>query len=148
MNGERGYFAVGIYHPKREVNIGSLWRTANILGASFLFTIGRRYADQHSDTMKTWKHIPLFHFDTLDDLWALSPFSCPIVGVELADHAIPIEKFSHPERAIYLLGAEDHGLPPDVMKRCHALVRLKGETSMNVSVAGSIVLYDRVSKAA
>lgn len=144
---ERGYFAVGIYHPKKEVNIGSLWRTANILGAAFMFTVGKRYSNQHSDTMKSWRHVPLFHFPTLEALWESMPFSCPVVGVELDETAIPIESFSHPERAIYLLGAEDHGLPSDVMKRCHALVKLKGETSMNVSVAGSIVLYDRAAKA-
>lgn len=143
----RGYFAVGIYHPKKEVNIGSLWRTANILGAAFIFTVGRRYSPQTSDTVKSWRHVPLFNFDTLDALWGALPYSCPLVGVELNESAVPIERFLHPERAVYLLGAEDHGLPPDVMKRCHHLVRLQGGISMNVAIAGSIVLYDRVSKA-
>lgn len=144
MNGERGYFAVGIFHPKKEVNVGSLLRTAGILGAAFTFTIGRRYRPDCIDTTKSWRHVPLFHFDTLDGLWDSMPFSCPVVGVEMGEHAIPLERFTHPERAIYLLGAEDHGLPPDVMKRCHSLVKLQGNISMNVAVAGSIVLYDRV----
>ena len=34
------YFEIGVYHPKKEVNIGTLWRTAYQLGASVIFTIG------------------------------------------------------------------------------------------------------------
>ena len=142
----RGYFAVGVYHPKKEVNVGSLWRTANILGAAFMFTVGRRYRPDNIDTTKSWRHVPLFHFDDLASLWAAAPYSCPVVGVELHESATAIERFAHPERAIYLLGAEDHGLPPDVIKQCHHLVKLQGEVSMNVAIAGSIVLYDRLAK--
>jgi len=34
------------------------------------------------------------------------------------------------------------------MKRgyCHQVVRLPGERSLNVAVAGSIVIYDRITK--
>jgi tRNA(Leu) C34 or U34 (ribose-2'-O)-methylase TrmL len=47
--------------------------------------------------------------------------------------------------ATYLLGAEDHGLPVDVIDRCHSLVVLDSiqPQSMNVATAGSIVIYDR-----
>lgn len=139
----RGYFGVGIYHPKTEVNIGSLWRTADILGAAFVFTIGRRYSPQCSDTGKAWKHIPLFHYETVESLWDSLPRECRVIGVELDNKAVPLERFYHPEQAIYLLGAEDHGLPEEVLKKCHGLVKLTGDRSMNVAVAGSIVIYDR-----
>jgi hypothetical protein len=48
----RGFFAVGVDQPKCEINIGTLWRTAHILGAAYLFTIGKRYRRQPSDTTK------------------------------------------------------------------------------------------------
>ena len=38
----KGYFGIGIINPKSKTNVGSLWRSANILGASFIFTIGKR----------------------------------------------------------------------------------------------------------
>lgn len=142
-----GYFAVGIYHPKREVNVGSLWRTASILGAAFLFTVGRRYSPENSDTSKTWLTVPVFNFPDVTALWSAIPLACPLVGVELTESATLIENFQHPERAIYLLGAEDYGLPPAVISKCHHLVKLRGDVSMNVAVAGGIVMYDRVSKA-
>ena len=141
-----GYFGIGIYNGKRETNIGTLWRSANILGADFIFTIGNRYRKQSSDTMKTPRHIPLYHYRDADDFFEHVPYDCPVVGVELADNSIPLEKYHHRERCIYLLGAEDHGIPPKVLDRCVDVVQLYGDFCMNVSVAGSIVMYDRAIK--
>lgn len=140
---KRGFFAVGIYHPKNTVNVGTLWRTAGIMGASFVFTVGKRYKEQSSDTRKTTRHTPLMHFEDVEDLRKHLPYSCLLVGVELADSAVNIRGFCHPERACYMLGAEDHGIPSHVLERCHRVVKLDGAESMNVSVAGSIVVYHR-----
>lgn len=143
----RGYFAIGIEKIKNEINIGTLWRSANILGASFIFTIGKRYKRQASDTMESWRHIPLYHYDNIDDFYKSGlPYDCQLVGIELDDSATPIKKFTHPQRAIYLLGAEDNGLSKEAVKRCHHIIVLPGDHSMNVSVAGSIVLFDRIQK--
>jgi tRNA G18 (ribose-2'-O)-methylase SpoU len=142
----RGYYAIGIEHSKNVFNIGTLWRSANLFGAAFIFTVGRRYTRQASDTMKTWRHIPLFNFDTVDDLIKHVPYDCRLVGVELDSLARPIGNYVHPERAIYLLGAEDNGLTRATMNRCHALIQLPGRESLNVASAGTIVLYDRHMK--
>ena len=146
MKRERGFFGIGIFHGKTEENIGTLWRSANILGADFIFTIGKRYSKQCTDTMNTPRHIPLWHFDDWDDMFHHVPYDCPVVAIELDDRSIPLERFVHPERCIYLLGAEDHGLPNEIMDRCYATVQLLGDTCMNVSTAGSIVMYDRKIK--
>jgi len=146
----RGYFAIGVYHPKTEVNVGSLYRTANLYGAAFVFTVGLRYQRRAADTMNTPQHKPLFHFEDLSDLIKHLPFSAPLIGVELDPRARMLNDFTHPERGIYLLGAEDHGLPPAVTDRCHHLVQIPtpAPQSMNVAVAGSIVIYDRYAKMA
>jgi hypothetical protein len=83
----RGYFAIGVYHPKTEVNVGSLYRTANLYGAAFVFTVGLRYQRRAADTMNTPQHKPLFHFEDLSDLIKHLPFSAPLVGVELDPRA-------------------------------------------------------------
>jgi tRNA G18 (ribose-2'-O)-methylase SpoU len=139
----RGYCGVGVYHPKSAVNVGTLWRSAHVLGADFLFTVGRRYERQASDTTKAWRHLPLFHFESMDDLRAHLPYGCPLVGVELDPRARMLSGFKHPERACYVLGAEDHGLSLDALERCHCVVQLPGDYCLNVAVAGSIVLYHR-----
>lgn len=146
MMGKRGYFGIGIYHGKDEKNIGTLWRSANILGADFIFTVGKRYSKQCSDTMKTPRHIPLFHFTDWDDMFRHVPYDCPVVAVELAENSIPLESYHHRERCIYLLVAEDHGIPHEILARCKETVQLLGDYCMNVSTAGSIVMYDRAVK--
>jgi tRNA G18 (ribose-2'-O)-methylase SpoU len=143
----RGFFGIGISHGKTAANLGTLWRSAHLLGADFIFTIGARYHKQASDTMKSWKSVPLWHFDSFGDLKAHMPRESLIVGVELHELACPVEQFSHPERAVYLLGAEDHGLTAEEIAGCHRLVQLPGERSMNVASAGTVVMYDRHLKA-
>ena len=59
------------------------------------------------------------------------------------ENAVDLETFEHPRRCVYLLGAEDNGLSKAAIAKCHHLVKFKSEKSLNVSVAGSIVLYDR-----
>lgn len=142
----RGFFEIGIYHSKTEVNLGTLWRSAYQLGAAGIFTIGRRYKTQSSDTLKTWRHIPMRQYNTIDELVETLPNACPLIGIEMG--GLPLSTFTHPERACYLLGAEDHGLPPTIMKRCHYNVSIGAmrTASFNVAVAGSIVMYDRMVK--
>ena len=120
-------------------------RTAHLYDAAFVFTVGRRYKAQASDTPKTPRHTPLFHFDTIDDLVAHLPHACPLVAVELDPRSVPLTEYEHPERAAYLLGAEDHGLPLDVLDKCHGVVQIETvrPQSMNVAVAGSLVLRHR-----
>jgi len=143
---ERGYYGIGILNGKTEMNIGTLWRSASILGASFIFTIGKRYKKQASDTMKAWRHIPLYHYDEFADFYKNIPYDCQLVGVELDERAHLIKNYVHPQRCIYILGAEDNGLTIEALSHCHSIIQLPGEYCMNVAVAGSIVMYDRYNK--
>ena len=144
----RGYFGVVLWQPKSEINVGTLWRSAFLQDAAFIGTIGARYKRQASDTAGTPNHIPLVHYTDFDDLTAHIPHGCSIVAVELDDRAKALPEFCHPPRAIYLLGAEDHGIPPSLLDRCHYVVQVPTvrDWSMNVAVAGSIVMYDRIAK--
>ena len=144
----RGYFGVAVWQPKTEINVGTLWRSAFLYDAAFVATVGRRYEKQASDTPGTANHIPLLNYGNIDDLILHLPHGCPVIGVELSDSSFSLPSFAHPHRALYLLGAEDRGLPRSVSARCHQLVQIPAakEWSMNVAVAGSIVLYDRFVK--
>ena len=143
----RGYFGIGIYNPKREVNIGTLWRSAFSLGASHIFSIGNRIKPQSSDTVKAWKHIPYFRYKTSEEFLKYGiPKDCQLIGIEIHKKAKPLRNFVHPERAIYILGAEDHGLSNELIDSCQYLVQLHGMTCLNVAVSGSIVIHDRVDK--
>src|SRR5690606_3074764 len=143
---EVGYYAIGIFRGKTHHNLGTLWRTAYVLGAQYIFTVENKYKKQSSDVVKAWSRIPLFHYDTFDDLLKNIPYDCRLVGVELDDSAEWLHTFEHPKRAIYLLGSEDFGLPDYTKEKCHFLIKLPGNSSLNVGVTGSIVMHDRVTK--
>ncbi|RZS99844.1 RNA methyltransferase [Aquimarina brevivitae] len=142
-NFENEYFGIGIQNGKTPENLGVLWRSAQNLGASFIFTIGNRYAKQACDTHNAVKSMPYFHYKDFDDFFKHLPKGAMLVGVEKTEDALPIEDFKHPKRCVYLLGAEDHGLSNKAIEKSHFLVQFKSELSLNVAVAGSIVMYDR-----
>ncbi len=141
----RGFFEIGIIQGKNEQNLGTLWRSANIMGCNGIFTIGKRYPKrQVTDTMQTDKHIPLREFDNFDDFYKSIPRNTELIGIELKEDAKSIFEFKHPERAIYLLGAEDAGISNDILSKCHKIIKIPfNKNSMNVAVTGSIVIYDR-----
>ena len=84
------YCGIGIMGHKRDHNIGTLWRSAYILGASYIFTIGKKYKKQTSDVLKTWARIPLFHYEDFDDFRKHIPYDCRLVGVELDERSVPL----------------------------------------------------------
>lgn len=145
-NLKQGFFGIGIQNGKTPENLGVLWRSAQNMGASFIFTIGNRYAKQACDTHKAVGAMPYFHYENFQDFYEHLPKGAMLVGVELTEEAVPLETFKHPRRCVYLLGAEDHGLSNDAIESSHHLVKFSSTLSLNVSVAGSIVMYDRGMK--
>lgn len=144
MTRSRGFFEVGIYHPKTETNVGTLMRSAYQLGAAGVFTIGRRYTAKSSDTTKTYRHVPVRNYATFNEFQSARPLASVLVGVEMGGR--PLGPLVHPERAIYLMGAEDNGLPADILAECQHVVSLESvnTNSYNVAVAASIIMYHRV----
>lgn len=140
----RGYYGIALYQPKKAENFGSLLRTAQTLGAAFIAMIDGRYQRQSSDCYGAVHHVPIFEYDSFDLFYANLPKSCQLVGIEQSPRAQDLSDFKHPLSAVYLLGSESDGLPPLVLERCHRLVQLRGERSLNLAVAGSIVLYHRM----
>lgn len=141
------YYGIGIVNTKTEANVGTLWRSAHAFGAAFVFTVGRRYRRQSSDTVKAWRSVPLFDFESIEDLKRHVPYDALLVGVEIDPRAVSLPSFEHPKRAVYLLGAEDHGLSETERAACHKLIAIPAAARcLNVATAGSIVMYDRVTK--
>ena len=137
------YFEVGVYQPRREHNVGTLWRTALQVGANAVFTVGRQYRYQTSDVFKTTQNLPLKHYLSVEELLQNRPADTKLIAVEMG--GISLRQFQHPARAVYLLGAEDVGLPQFVLQKADIVLSLDAATkaSYNLAVAGSIVMYHR-----
>ncbi len=67
-----------------------------------------------------------------------------MVGIEFLDDAVTLPSFRHPERAAYVLGSERGSLSPALLERCDFTIKVPTSFCINVSVAGAIVLYDRM----
>lgn len=141
----RGYFAVGLCQPKCDNNIGSALRACHVFGAAMLAV--QQTSPQHlhapTDTTQAWKHLPLIR---IEDLRAIIPYGCEPVAVEITDDAIPLPAFVHPERAFYVFGPEDGSVPPDVLAWCPQRVVIPTRRCLNLAMAVSVVLYDRMVK--
>ena len=141
----RGYFGIGIEGLSKPMNAGSLFRTANAFGASFVFTVNAdmkvREAYQ-ADTSRTFKNVPYYDWAALDDM--ILPKGCPLVGVELVDDAVNLPEFRHPKTAAYVLGRERGSLTPEMMARCDHIIKIPTEFCINVAIAGALVMYDRL----
>jgi len=143
---KRGFFGIGIYEPKTIENLGTLWRSAYNFGASFIFTINDRYLKQKSDTTKAFRHIPLIFFKSLNSFIDFIPYETELIGIEQVGKSLNLKNYVHSERSIYLLGAEDKGLPKKILNKCSRIVSIDTPLCLNVAVAGSIIMFDRNNK--
>ena len=125
------------------MNVGSALRAAGVYGASFVAASGGRFGSAQTDTMKHYRHLPLFR---PSDLFDLIPFDCVPVAVDLIEGAIPLHEYKHPERAFYIFGAEDATLGKRVLDRCRDVIYIPTYGCMNLAATVNVVLYDRLSK--
>ncbi|NBC31429.1 MAG: TrmH family RNA methyltransferase [Alphaproteobacteria bacterium] len=141
----RGYFGIGVEGVSKPMNVGALLRTAQAFGASFVFTIAPATEEVQfgsADTSAAARTMPLYRFDTVDTL--VLPEDCSLVGVELLEDAIELPSFRHPRRCAYVLGPERSSLSPALVDRCDYVVKIPTRFAINLSVAGALVMYDRL----
>lgn len=140
----RGYFGVGVEGVSKPMNLGNLVRIAHAFDASFFFSIAPhlKLSDANSDTSRAQGALPFYAFERPDDFRL--PMGCRLVGVEITDEAVELPRFRHPSRAAYVFGAERYSLSPQMLSLCEFVVKIPTRFSINVGMAGAIVLYDRL----
>jgi tRNA(Leu) C34 or U34 (ribose-2'-O)-methylase TrmL len=139
----RGFSAIGLHQPKTGANVGSALRAAGCYGAAMVAASGKRYGRASTDTMKTYRHLPLIQ---CDDLRTMIPFDCVPVAVDLIDGATPLQGYRHPERAFYVFGPEDGTLGREILSWCRDVVYVPTNGCMNLAATVNVVLYDRMAK--
>lgn len=142
----RGYAAIGLDNPKSAVNLGSVMRAAGVYGAALVAISGHRFPIGRmatTDTQKHHRHIPLIR---VEDVLGLSLYDCVPVAVDLVPDAMPLPEYKHPERALYVFGAEDATLGSRILERCRDRVYVPTSGCMNLAACVNVVLYDRLAK--
>lgn len=115
-----------------------------------IFTVAFRAPRQATDTSKAAKHVPLMQWEDWETFFAHRPADCELVAIEIDDGTgyapRKLPDFQHPERAMYILGAEDKGLNRAIIEQCDHMVEIPSALCLNVATTGSIVMYDRRAK--
>src|ERR1700753_1972763 len=140
----RVYFAAGVDGISKPMNLGNLIRIAHAFGASFFFTVEAqaKMADiRNADTSASAGHVPYYPYATAADMRL--PQGCQLIGVEITEDAIELPRFKHPTRAAYVFGAERFSLSQSTLSRCEFVVKIPMKFSINVGIAGGIVMYYR-----
>ncbi len=144
---QRGFAAIGLWHPKTPENVGGVMRAAQCYGASMVAIAGDRstsHVRHATNTVKAERRIPTLRGD---DLHALIPLGAVPVAVDLVEGAEPLPSYQHPACAFYIFGPEDGTLGAKVLDWCRDRVMIPTVGCMNLAATVNVVLYDRVSKA-
>ena len=141
----KGYFAIGAEGISKPMNLGALMRTANAFGAAFVFSVkseDRTKIAYKSDTSRTFKTVPYYQWEGPEDM--VFPKGIQLVGVELTEDAVDLPEFKHPRMAAYIMGPERGHLSDQMLARCDHVIKIPTKFCINVSLAGALVMYDRV----
>ncbi len=157
---------IGLLNPKSPENVDSVLRAAGNYGVNNIFYTGTRYpraARLNPSTVdirrKVSKDITL---TGVDDLLAALPAEIvpelspefaqsadeklSIICVELAENAIALPQYQHPQNALYIFGPEDGTIGQDIIDRADAVVYVPTVGCMNLAATVAVVLYDRLAK--
>ena len=142
-------FAIAAFNISKEYNVGSLVRTAHATAASEVVLVGDR--DWNVEAARTAElYTTVLHLPDADAFRAhLAARSWQLVAVELHRRAVSLFDASYPERPCFLVGAELGGIPEELIADAAAVVQIPQwglVPSLNLAVAGSIVVYDYLAK--
>ncbi|MFI6867741.1 TrmH family RNA methyltransferase [Nocardia sp. NPDC050406] len=133
--------------PKHGVNLGTLLRTCDAAGAC-LAVPRLPWVPEALERGNTLRHRQCVHWvNGRVDRWLdrQRETGSAIVGVELTDESIRLADLpTARRRTVVVLGNEGYGIPPEGLDRVDIAVEipmLGSGASLNVAVAGSLVLY-------
>ncbi|WP_432839433.1 TrmH family RNA methyltransferase [Dactylosporangium sp. CA-092794] len=141
-----GHLIAAPLWPMHGANLGTLLRTCDAVGAC-LAVPPFRWVDEALARGNTLRRPTCVHRigDPLRWLAAERGTGTRIIGVELADEAIRLADLPAARgRTVMVLGHESTGIPPEALDLLDAAVEIPmvgTGMSLNVAVAGSLVLY-------
>ena len=140
-------------HLRSAFNVGALFRTADCLGVSKLWLCGYTATPEDSQvqrtTMGAHAHVAWAWKKTTEEaISELKALGVAVVGLETVTGAPLASDFAFPRSGCaLLLGNERHGLSPEMLSLCDAVVQLpcRGvKNSMNVAVSAGMCGHEIV----
>ncbi|MGF1647629.1 MAG: TrmH family RNA methyltransferase [Kineosporiaceae bacterium] len=137
-------FHVAVENLGRDLNIGSVVRTANAFNAAAVHVVGRRRWNRRG-AMVTDRYLDVRYHEDASALgvWARDG-GLAILGVDNVAGSVPLETHDLPERVVLLFGEEGPGLTPQALAVSDAVLAITqfGSTrSLNVGAAAGIAVH-------
>jgi tRNA G18 (ribose-2'-O)-methylase SpoU len=137
-------FHVAVENLGRDLNIGSVVRSANAFNAAAVHVVGRRRWNRRG-AMVTDRYLDVRHHEDVAALttWARTE-GVAVVGIDNVPGAVPLETFEIPRRVVLLFGEEGPGLTPQALVASDAVLSITqfGSTrSVNVGAAAGIAVH-------
>lgn len=139
---------VAAYQVKNPQNVGSLMRLIDNIGGDTLVLLDDENAKRASLIKKTaglsFNNVQLLRMTSTGFFQSILP-GYTVFAVETSEESSNIFATALPERPVFLLGSEMHGLPVELIAQCdHSIhIPMTGKCkSMNISHALTVVLFE------
>lgn len=134
---------------RSSYNVGSILRTCDALGVEEVYFCGITPGPTDKKVQKTAlgaeKNIkPTETSSTYDTVTKLRTDGYQIIGLELSDKAVDLDKIHPSAKCALIVGNEVSGISEEIMELCDSIAQIpmKGiKESLNVSVAFGIAAY-------
>jgi tRNA (guanosine-2'-O-)-methyltransferase len=145
-----GRLALLLDSVQTPFNVGAIVRMAAAERVEHLYVAGASASPGHPGSRKTSlgteRSVPWSEHETVDTaVAAVRDASLFLLGVELADGAVPLHEVTLPPDVCLALGHEDRGLSARTLDACDAVAfvpQLGRGGSLNVASAAAIAVYE------
>ena len=144
---------VALVNPQDPGNVGTTLRTVDAVGASGVIMTQPCVEPTHPSLVRSsmgtlfWHPLIITTFEEL--LWWVKEYGYHLIGTSAHAEKCIFEVSEYPFPLILLFGSEREGLTEQQRAACDSLIRLPmlgKTTSLNLSVAAGIILYDILQK--
>lgn len=130
----------------KRVNIGTIVRSAVAFGVEGLMVVGDRKKVRSFGDQNTLRFLDMQEFQTLKECKEeITRQNFRLVGIEIDQRSRNVAKHPFTGNTVFVLGNEGTGLGKNILEICDDLVYIPqhfpGTASLNVAIAGSIVLH-------
>lgn len=136
--------ALALCHTRFDVNLGVAVRSAEAAGLSEVFLVGR--GEMLASPARGTQHV--IPVTPMADAAALVRHAreagYQLVAVQQTPVSVPYHRADYPPRPIFVLGAEDEGVPPPLRRAADLLVEIPMWgviDSLNVAAAATCVIF-------
>lgn len=137
-------------HLRSAFNVGSLFRTAECFGVSYIYLVGYTPTPEDkgvqktamgTETMVSWSQ----HHHLEEVLEILAKKEISVFALETVEGSEPLQSFKAPESMAWLVGNERYGLNPAQLKNvsgCVEIPMLGQKNSLNVANSLSVATFE------